>query len=96
MWCDCREAGKLVMSDAETLMFCDSFQEHAQRKGTARLVDMWLATNRPVLQLCKQRAAVRIGSSVTEDEVGAISDTEVEPPGTMPEDTEGINQTADK
>ena len=89
LWYECREDGKLEMSDAEALVFCDAFQEHSQREGTARLVDMWLATNRPVLQMCKRRATIRKGSDVAEAEASAAQ-TDEESAGTRPEDPDGV------
>ena len=90
MWYDCRKAGKLEMSDAEALMFCDTFQEHSQREGTARLADTWLATNRPVLQLCERRATVSRGCNVAEEEASAARDTDEESAGQMSEDLVGV------
>ena len=37
-------------------MFYDNCSQHETLEGTAELINIWLCTNRPVLQQCKQRA----------------------------------------
>ena len=74
------------MSDAEVLMFSDTFQEHSQRELSARLADMWVAANQPVPQLCEHRAMVRRGCDVEDDEISAASVADEELAGIVPED----------
>ena len=56
MWYKLKEDGRLGLDEDEKNMLYDTCSQHEALEGKAELIHIWLCTNRPVLQQCKQRA----------------------------------------
>ena len=56
MWHKLREEGRLGLDEGKMSMLYGTCSQHEALEEMASLVNIWLCTNRPVLQQCKQRA----------------------------------------
>ena len=56
MWYRYKEEGRLDVTEAEKTIFNKNFKAHKDKESSAKKVDMWLSTNRPILLQCKLRA----------------------------------------
>ena len=72
MWYRYKEEGLLDITEAEKAIFYSSYKDHTRAEDSARKVDMWLSTYRPVLIQCKLRA-----KEIRETEQGCESEDAV-------------------
>ena len=55
-WYRSKECGLIDVTELEESIFYSSYRKHKERESSAREVDMWLSTYRPVLVSCQARA----------------------------------------